>query len=62
MISKYILTDWPDSQMFMEYTDLDYANPDRCIYGQDNLQIFVPEDLFNRVFKNEALFSKREKT
>ena len=62
MTTKYILLEWPDSQMFMEYTDLDYTNPDRCIYGQDNLQIFVPEDLFNRVFKNEALFSKREKT
>ena len=51
MTTKYILLEWPDSQMFMEYTDLDYANPDRCIYGQDNLQIFVPEELFNRVFK-----------
>ena len=54
---KYILSEWPESQFFMEYVGLPYNNPNRCIYGADSSDIFVPEELYNKTFPNEALSS-----
>ena len=45
---KYILTDWPECQVFEEHERFD-----ECIWGADGMILFVPEDLYNEVIKNK---------
>lgn len=52
---KYKLVEWPESQYYIEYTDLSMSNPDRCVWAQDSQDIFVPEHLYNKV--NETILS-----
>lgn len=42
---KYILVTWPESQQYMEYTEETGIN--RCYWGQDSHEIFVPEHLYD---------------
>lgn len=45
---KYILVSWPESQKYAEYTEV--SGIDKCYWGQDSHDIFVPEHLYNPKF------------
>jgi hypothetical protein len=42
-MKKYILVEWPESQLFMEYEE--------CIYAAEDMILFVPENLYNKVYE-----------
>jgi len=53
MPKKYVLVEWPESQMLMEHNRFE-----ECVLGQDidghvevgSSAYFVPEDLYNEIF------------
>lgn len=44
-MTKYILTPWPEFQIFM-----DHPRWDECIFCPDILVYMIPEDLYTEVY------------
>ena len=55
-MKKYVIIQWPDSQQLMDherFSECHLINSERGIEEFDSCAFFVPEDLFEEVFKPE---------